>query len=453
MMGAKISSYYNKLRASFWFTPALMAFTICILAANLLILDVYNQRHGFISFTWITLTGAEEARAILTTIAGSMITVIAIVYSITIVSLSLTSQQFGPRLLQNFMRDRGNQYVLGTVTATFLYCLLILRSVNETPHNFFVPHISILFALGMAILCVGVLIYFIHHVSESIQVTNIISRISHDLAKLTDRLYPEKVKRDSNLHETEQSIIEELLKDFERQAETIRSARSGYIQSIDYAGLLDFARGKDLIIRILHRHGHFVMPGADLAQIFPKEAAQKEDLSESVNSYFITGSKRTQEHDLEFLIDELVEIAGKALSPGINDPFTAVTCIDHLGAELCTLAQRVFPSILWRDHEKRVRIVSYPVSFGRLVDAAFNQIRQYGQRDAAVSIRLLETVNKIIPFTWNEEQRSALFRQAKMIERGRLEGLAEEEDRQKVHLRYQEILTTLKESSEVEYGR
>jgi len=441
LIGAKIHNSYDKLRSSFWFIPSLMALLVCILAANLLIFEIYNERYRFLDSYWMTLMEADGARDILTTVSGSMITVIAIVYSITIVCLSLASQQFGPRLLQNFMRDRGNQYVLGTVTATYLYCTLILPIVSEG----FVPYISILFGLALAVLCVGVLIYFIHHVSESIQVSNIIDRVSRDLSSAIDRLYPKKVQMDSNPQELDSSLNEEILSNFDQRAKAVQIDREGYLQSIDQNGLLDFASKKNLVIRILYRHGHFVMKGADLVQIWPKEAAEKEDLTETINSYFITGSKRTQTEDLEFLINELVEIAGRALSPGVNDPFTAITCIDQLGARLSELVQRRFPPVLRRDSKEQVRLIIYPVRFVDLVDAAFNQIRQYGREDAAITVRLLETIEKIMPFTRNEEHREDLLRQARMIERGSLEGLSEKEDRREVQERKLAILAIIKE--------
>ncbi len=443
MRVVKLRNSYEKLRSSYWFIPSLMAVMAGVIAYDLLILDQYNERNRLIDLSWITLTGAEGARSILSTIASSMITVVAIVFSITIVSLSLASQQFGPRLLQNFMRDRGNQYVLGTVTATFLYCLLVLRTISATTPNEPVPHISILFGVGLAILSVGVLIYFIHHVSESIQVTTIVAGVSRDLEAVIERLFPQKVDQTPVTHVPELDLAGELPNDFDQQSQVIPSTRGGYLQAIDQDGLLALAAKNNLIIQILHRHGHFILPAADLVRVWPKEASEDKALAEAINAHFITGPKRTQAQDLEFLINELVEIAGKALSPGINDPFTAITCIDHLGAQLSALAQRVFPSVVVRDRESRVRVVAYPVNFECLVDAAFNQIRQYGRNDAAITIRLLETIEKVIPFTWSHEQRNALLRQAAMIERGSHKGLPEEEDRKQAHERYLKIFTTL----------
>ncbi len=142
---------------------------------------------------WIYTRGPDGARAVLSTIAGSMITVAGVVFSVTIVALSLASNQFGPRLLRNFMRDRGNQIVLGTFVATYLYCLLVMRTVQGMDGSQFVPHLSVTVAILMAVASLGVLIYFIHHVAVSIQAPELIANVAHELHEAIDRLFPEEL--------------------------------------------------------------------------------------------------------------------------------------------------------------------------------------------------------------------------------------------------------------------
>jgi uncharacterized membrane protein len=341
------------------------------------------------------------------------------------------------------MRDRGNQFVLGTVTSTYLFCLLVMRTVSDEPVSRFVPHLSILAAVLLAILCVGVLIYFIHHVAESIQVSNVIAAVSQDLAAEIQRQFPDKFSESVGERENEYALDGLLPEGFNEQVRPVPALSSGYLQAVDHPGLFEFAEKNDLVIRIGHRAGHFIVAGAPLVEVWPGDAAGSEGLAKSVNGFFITGYKRSQEQDLEFLIDELVEIAARALSPGVNDPFTAISCINHLGGALCDLAQRAFPPVLKKDDDNRVRIVAYPVAFDQIVDASFNQIRQYGRTHAAVSIRLLENIQVILPFTRYPDQREALLRQAAMIERGSHEGLPEESDRRDVHERYLAIFQTM----------
>ena len=442
-MKTKFANIYEKLRASYWFLPSVMAIMAGALAFILVKLDLANEQRGLIDLSWISLTGAAGARAILSTVASSMITVTGIVFSITIVTLSLASQQFGPRLLQNFMRDRGNQFVLGTVTSTYLFCLLVMRTVSDGPVSRFVPHLSILVAVLLAILCVGELIYFIHHVAESIQVTNVIAAVSRELAAEIHRRFPKKISEAVGERETEYALEVLLPEGFNDQIRPVPALSSGYLQAVDLPGLLKLAEDRDLVIRIGHRVGHFIVAGTPLVEVWPGEAANTEELAKSVNGFFITGHKRSQEQDLEFLINELVEIAARALSPGVNDPFTAISCINHLGVSLCDLAQRIFPPVLKKDGENRLRIIAYPTTFDRIVDAAFNQIRQYGRTHAAVTIRLLESIRVVLPFTCYPEQREVLLRQAAMIERGSHDGLPEEADRRDLHERYLAIFQTV----------
>ncbi|HKL27339.1 MAG TPA: DUF2254 domain-containing protein [Desulfuromonadales bacterium] len=444
-MRTRISNIYERIQASYWFIPSIMAIQAMALSTMMLYADLLNARIGWLNLSWINLTGAAGGRNILSTVANSMITVTGVIFSITIVCLSLTAQQYGPRLLQNFLRDRGNQAVLGTVTATYLYCLLVLRTINESPADGFTPHLSILCGLTLAVVCVAVLIYFIHNITTSIQVTNLIANVSKDLSVTVERLFPEKTSRSINLQEGELALADVLPEGFFDEAKPVTSDSAGYLQAIDNDGLLALAADRDLVLRIRPRIGHFLVPEDGLVEVFPGEAAGDDDLCRKINQHFITGRQRTQSQDIEFLINELVEIAGRALSPGINDPFTAISCVDHLVLALCDLAQRVFPESGLKDRDNRIRIVMTPPSYQRIVGLAYNQLRQYGRSHAAVTIHLLEGIKRIMPFTRLQEQRDALLYQAGMIDRGTRSGLPEVEDRKEAHKRYLEIFQTLEE--------
>ncbi len=445
-MRTKIANLYERIQSSYWFVPSIMAFQAAALSTILLYIDLQNAEQEFFDLSWINLTGAAGARNILSTVASSMITVTGMVFSITIVSLSLTAQQYGPRLLQNFLRNRGNQIVLGTVTATYLYCLLVLRTVSEKDGQSFIPHLSILCALVLAVVCVGMLIYFIHNITVSIQVSNVIANVSRDLARTIEKLFHEKNLQSTNPRENKMEMADILPEGFAEHARSISYDRTGYLQAIDHNGLLELASRHDLVLRILHRTGSFLMPDSTLVEVFPAEAADDKDLCNQINRYFITGRQRSQGQDLELLINELVEIACRALSPGINDPFTAISCIDHLVLALCDIAQRAFPAPGRRDRDSRIRIIDTPPSFRRILDLAFNQIRQYGCSHIAVTLHLLEGIKRIIPFIRIAEQGDALLRQAAMIDHSNQSSLPEEEDRQEVHAKYLEIFQVLEEN-------
>lgn len=439
----KITIFFGRLRSSYWFLPSIMTIFSSCMAIGLITLDIYTDKDAFIGSSWIRLIEAAGVREILSTTASSMITVTGVVFSITIVSLSLASQQFGPRLLQNFMRDRGNQFVLGTVTSTFLYCLLVLGTVSEGKSFPFVPRLSALVAVALAVLCVGVLIYFIHHTAESIQVTNVITAVSRDLGEGIERLFPDK----GGQNDDEQYVIDEAFPEmFDEQSHLIPSLANGYLQAINISGLVDLAEENDLLIRARHRIGHFVVSGAPLVEIWSENTLEPKKLIVAVNDLFVVGNKRSQEQDIGFLVNELVEIAVRALSPGINDPFTANTCIDHLGAALCRVAQRENLAVLKYDRHDRPRVILYPMSFDRMMGAAFNQIRQNGRSHTSINIRLLENIKLIIPFTSHRKQREALLRQADMIERGCRDGVFEEADRRDIYERYWNIFQEMEKS-------
>jgi uncharacterized membrane protein len=386
------------------------------------------------SIDWVYSLGPSGSRAILSAIAGSMISVATTAFSITIVALQLASSQFGPRLLRNFMQDTGNQIVLGTFISTFVYSLMVLRTINGVEKDEFVPHLAVTIGLILAIASVGVLIYFIHHSALSIQVNHVIKQVGDDLDDAIDRLFPERIGRNTSTQLQEESLAA-IPADFDQLAYPIKTIASGCIQAIDDDQLMQIATENNLLLRIQQRPGRFLVKGSELVQIFPEKKLTKK-LAVEINDAFVLGSQRTEQQDMEYPLDQLVEIAVRALSPGINDPFTVIRCIDQLSAALCHLAQREIPSPCRYDDHNQLRLIAEPVSFAGATDAAFNQIRQYGKSSVAVTMRLLEAIAAIAPFTHRIPDRTTLQRHADMIERGSQAGIAEELDYQNVQERY-----------------
>jgi len=390
--------------------------------------------------------GAEGASSLLGAIAGSMITIAGVVFSMTLVALSLASSQLGPRLLRNFMRDTTTQVVLGTFVAAFLYCLLVLRTIRRADEVIFIPHLSVTLGVLLAVVSVGVLIYFIHHMSVSIQANEIVARVGTELIEGINRLFPEHIGRGAPRILTGPPDTG-FLDAFGREARPVGAAVDGYIQFIDGDALMALAMQEDVIIRLERGPGHYVVAGSPLVLVWP-ETRITDQIADRVNSAFAMGNQRTSGQDIEFVVNQLVEIAIRALSPGVNDPFTAMTCVDHLGAALCRLLQRDMPSPFRHDSQDQLRVITPVVTFSALTDAAFNQIRQYGRSSAAVTIRLLETIAVVAGFAHRPEDRAALLRHAKMIARGSRGGLPEDEDRQEVEERYQSVNKMLSESAD-----
>ena len=441
-MKIKILNFWYRLQESFWFLPAVMAGAAILLSFVTIAIDkMFLYREGA-QHWWVYGGGPDGARTVLSVIAGSMITVAGVVFSITIVVLSLASSQFGPRLIRNFMNVRANQMVLGTFVATFIYGVLVLRTVNAVLDARFVPGLSVTIAVVMSLLSLGVLIYFIHNVSESIQAQNIIAKVCRDLDKAVERIFPEKMGREEDLSNGPIKRDYDIPKACDRDVCQVKADRSGYLQAIDNDALIRIAVEENLLVHLGYRPGNFITRGSDLVTVWPGERVD-EGLSEKINAIFILGPERTLEQDVEFAISQLVEIAVRALSPGINDPITANTCIDWLGVSLSQLANRKMPSSHRFDQEGRLRVICKPFDFEGMVDAALNMIRQNSQSVAAVSIHLLETIATVAAQTFRKEDRVALSRHAAMVVHGCKERLSDEDDRKDLERRYEAALEIL----------
>lgn len=443
-MRVQVFKTLDRIRSSFWFLPAAMAGGAVVLAFATVALD--TPVTDWLTLNWgLTFTGgAEGASSLLGAIAGSMITIAGVVFSMTLVALSLASSQLGPRLLRSFMRDTKTQMVLGTFVATFLYCLLVLRTIRRAEEIVFVPHLSVALGVLLAVVSVGVLIYFIHHVSVSIQANEIVARVGTELIEEIERLFPESIGRGAPRIPTEPPDAD-FLDSFDREARPIGSAGDGYLQFVDGDALMALAMQEDVVIRLERRPGHYVVATRPLALIWPGNRVT-DQLVDRVNAAFALGNQRTSGQDIEFAVNQLVEIAVRALSPGVNDPFTAMTCVDHLGSALCRLAQRDMPSPYRHDTQDQLRVITPVFTFPDVTDAAFNQIRQYGRSSTAVTIRLLETIAVVAGSVHRSENRAALLRHARMIARGAGGGLPEDEDRQEVEKRFQSANRLLSEA-------
>jgi uncharacterized membrane protein len=383
--------------------------------------------------SWMVFGTADAARQILTTLAAAVITVVGVVFSITIVTLTLASTQFGPRMLRNFIRDRGTQLTLGTFVATFVYATLVLISIGPaSAGRDFVPHLSITIAVGLVALSMGVLIYFIHHIAMSIQLPQVIASIAKDLSRAIDLESRAEVSLEAG------PSVPELLRRMNESGDAVPAPASGYLQFIQHETLIGLATEKGAVIRLLHRPGHFLVRGHSLATVWPAAAAPA--VSRALRAAHITGPNRTLAQDLSFAVDQLVEIAIRALSPAVNDTFTALTCIDWLGESLCKITTQWRPLRVHRDGHGYVRVITAHVSYSGLVERAFEKIRQAGRGMPAVQIRQLEALTKIVEHTTTSEQRALLVAQASMILQASNESVPEPADRSDIQREYDLVL-------------
>jgi uncharacterized membrane protein len=382
-VSTKYRHYWTLLRSTFWFVPGLMVLAAALLAGITLATDTSLREIDLPE--WMYAGGADGARALLSTVAGSMVTVAGLGFSITIVALVLASTQFGPRLLTLFMRDVTSQATLGVFAGTFTFCILILRSIRGPGEGAeFVPQVSITAALGLTLLSVAMLVYFFHHVAESIQAPKLVATVAKDLDRAIDALYPQDIGHGGP--EPDPANVPDPATD-----PVIHAAANGYVQVVDDAALLALAAGHDLCVRLLIRPGLFVVRGNAIIAV-RSPAPLTPALEARLRSTLIVGHVRTPEDDLEFSVRQLVEIALRALSPAINDPFTAMAAIDWLGAALARLAAQEWPSRFRYDEAGRLRVVADVSTFGGVTHTIFSRIRHYGGASPVVLNRMLEAV-------------------------------------------------------------
>jgi uncharacterized membrane protein len=429
----------DAIRTSYWFLPTVMAAASLLLSWWMVSLD--RTGPDWIDETsFIYSGGPEGAREVLSTIASSMITVAGVVFSITIVALSLASQQFGPRLLYSFMRDRGNQFVLGTFIATFLYCLLTLRTIygEGEDRDLFVPHLATTVGVLLALMSLGVLIYFIHHVSIAIQAPQVIASVTAELHQGISALRGHFAGRDADEKEVEE-IEKELRGLLLEEVADVCTSAEGYIQTINQSRLMKLACEHDLLIRLPSRPGLYVHRGEPIAMVAPPLRVSPE-IRKEITDAVVLGTRRTAIHDIEFSIDQLAEVAVRALSTGINDPYTAADCVDHLGSGLLHVMQERLPSRYRMDAQGRPRIIlDRPLTFAGVVDTSLSQIRQNTGGSVAVTLRMLENIASLIPFADDDEHLAVLKHHAIMIHRQGRSSFPEEWDRSEVDGRFDEI--------------
>lgn len=420
LFGPDISllSIAEKVRASYWFLPSIMVVLAILLASLSQWVDRRFDPGWLGGLNWLYTNEAVGARAVLSTIAGSMITVAGVTFSMTMVSVSNASAQFGPRLVNNFMRDRGNQVVLGTFIATFVFCLMILRGVYNGGDSgdelvAFIPHISVLVAVFLALASISVLIYFIHHIPETINVGNIVARLGAEVTKGVARQFPENTWFPETAAERHPGRVA-FSKDKIASSGTVTCERSGYLQSLDTDKILSLARKRDLIVRVEFLVGDFALTGEALAHAWPATRLEDGDI-DMLRGAFTLNVRRASAHNLSFLIDQLVEIIGRALSPGVNDPYTAINCINWLMDGLALATRAAPPRGEVFDEEGNLRIVTNAYGFERLAASIFDQSLQYVCRDRNVALHMLHMIATVGAQTAQSQYREILKHHAQRI--------------------------------------
>lgn len=407
-----LKQLWSNFRSSLWFVPVLMVIASSVLALVFIEVDGRTNQELLAKYPRIFGAGADGSRGMLSSIAGSMITVAGLTFSLTIVAMAQVSSQYTSRILRNFMRDRSNQFVMGFFVGIFVYCLIVLRTIRGGDEGRFIPSLAVLFGLLLAISSVGVLIFFIHHIASSIQASSIISSAAEETIGALQRLFADQVSEE--IEEAEANLSAGLLAG--KSWRPIPALRTGYVQDFDAEGLLTFTLEFNCILRMERGMGSFVVKDSPLVSIGATANGVRVDegTTERLNELFTIRHYRTIDQDVAFGIRQIVDIALKALSPGVNDTTTAVVCIDYLGAILAELAgRRIDPH--FRSEEGDVRVIAQSATFESLVQGAFDQIRDVAADNTAIYLRLLSAIETITRRTTTTRRRAALAIQVDLI--------------------------------------
>ncbi len=418
-MNGRVAAFVEWMGDAFWVRPTLLALAGVVLAEVARRLEAPGI--GPLPSGLVFAGDIGGAQSLLAVIGGSAIGVAGTIFSITIAALSFTSGQMGPRLLRNFVRDPGNQWALGVFLLTFAYTIALHRGMGA-PDTPTVPHLGLALAVALALGCTVVLAWFVHHVATGINVEAVIDLVHAELrdtvARLTTDAAPE--------HPTRLPMPPP-------RGEPVRCAGAGYLRAIDYPALAAWAAENGAVLSVVARPGDYLHAAARIAEVVPADTV--EGAAAALRGAMTLGPRPAAAQDLEFAVRQLVEVAVRALSPGINDPFTAMAVLDRLGAVLAGLAPRhLLPAALLR--EGRVVLYRRVTDYGGLCDTMFHMIRQAGAGQAAVLIRLVEVLGEVADIEDNPARRSVLQRHARLAFGAGLRGIADEAGRADLGGRY-----------------
>ncbi len=411
-MIARARSFWLDVNSSYWFYPAVFS----VLALGLSLGTVYLDRNGasewLNGFEWMHPSRPDGASNVLSIIAGSMIGVASTVFSITIAAVAYASGNYGPRLLTNFMQDKGNQLSLGVFIATFVYSVMVLRVVRKEDEQAasaadaastalagFVPQLSVLTAVGMALFAVAVLVYFLHHIPSSIRINTVLEGIGERLLRDLKVRFPE----DYDSEEPESAD----------DGEPVIARKAGYIKIIDFAGLADIAKSNDARIALKMRTGDFIHADLPVAQLIGAELS--DELHAEILGCFNLGGMRSPTQDLEFLMDELAEIALRALSPGINDPFTAITALHWLSAATAELGRRNLDRGPEQGNYNQKYVLPLDDDFAHFVGRGFGVIRASAAGSPLASINFIDCLYATATGCTSVKRRRILYAEGRKL--------------------------------------
>lgn len=395
----------TRMRASLWLIPVAMCAAMLGLAYALVFSPLKFTEISADGHWWLFSGDAATARDLVSAILSGTITMTSLVVSITMVVLSLASGQLGPRLIDNFLRDREIQAVLGLFTGTVFYCLFVLRSLNEELGADRIPHVAVTTATVLAMLCVLALLFYVHKIARSVVADTVVRQVADSLESAILREARNDRSSDHVLSHRQYG-----------QVTPVSVNESGYVQVIEFDRLVELAQREDILIDVRLRPGHFTLRGSHVFVVH-SDARVSDEVLAAIRRCLTVGKERTPTQDLEFSVRQLVEIAVRALSPGINDPFTAVAVLNRLAGALELVALNAAPIRSYTDEGGSLRVRANPSDVSDLFDTALNQIRQAADRTPAVLIQLAHICAQLASVLSDPASRGALQRHLHKISR------------------------------------
>jgi len=391
----RLRTLWEAVKTSLWALPLAMVAAAFGLAYLVLTLGAGA------SDLWVLFGGSSsQAPSFLSSLMTAMINMATLAVSITMVVLTLAAQQLGPRLIRSFMGDRRTQAALGLFIGTVIYLLLVLRNAYGKEQT--VPVLAVTGGTVLVIICLVTLLLFLHHLARSVVADSVIDRVGAQLDRDIRRLCPEH-DPDDGPDETS----------FDNAA-PVALRSGGYVQAVEFGTVLRAACAAHACVRIDLRAGHHAVPGFIAARVVPAEAAS-DDLVRKIQNAIVVGAERTTVQDLEYSVRQLVEVALRALSPGINDVYTALAAIDRLALSLQVMMQRGAPQSVWRDDDGSVRVHASVSTFAGVTGAAFDQIRQNSGGKPAVLIAMAGSIGQLLEQAHKDEHRRPLERHLRLV--------------------------------------
>jgi len=435
-MKAKLIKFLEDLRASYWFVPMCMVMGALFLAVGARKLDASAMADTIPNLQWLQALGPDDARTILSVIATGVLGVAGVTFSITIVAVSFASSNFGPRLIGNFMRDRGSQFTLGTFIGTFVYSLSILSNIHASSTSSqgveiaaFVPHLSILLALLLMLASIAILIFFIHHIAEIINIENIIAAIGLRLKERINDVYPGTEPSEEMLSRDFTNIIVDM------ELHAVDANRIGYVQAINHEKLAAVAASNDVYVSVHYRPGDFVSNHDCMMSVWSEHTQYIP--ADELRQCFVTDQQRTEHQNVLFLVEQLGEVIARALSPGVNDPFTAISCLNWYRTALFEyLAAHKDQPDNQQWHRRRIQLL--PVTFERLTSVMFEQTRQYIASDTNVVLHTLALLTECASFAGPGSHQQVLEIHLENIQQAAIETLGDSIETRLVSRRFSE---------------